>query len=54
MMWLLFGYLIQMGTDLASNIWLSEWSGDAVDPLNAPDPNVRLGVYGGIGAGQSE
>ena len=53
MICLLLGYLLQMGTDLASNIWLSEWSEDTANPDQAPDPGLRLGVYGGIGAGQS-
>ena len=52
--WLVISYFMQIATDLASNIWLSEWSGDSTDPDNAVDPAVRLGVYGGIGAGQSK
>ena len=38
-------------------MWLSGWSNDALDPQKALDPRVRdlrLGVYGGLGAGESE
>ena len=53
-MWMTAGYLVQILADLASNIWLSEWSEDSTDPEHAADPMMRLGVYGGIGASQSE
>ncbi len=47
----------QLASDLGGNIWLAEWSQDeeritineSVDPNLA---NIRVGVYGGIGAAQ--
>ena len=42
--------LLQMGADLGSNIWLSEWSKDSSRPNGTVDPNLRVGVYGGLGA----
>ena len=47
-------FVVQSGCELGANIWLSEWSKDS--SRNTSDPNlasVRVGVYGGIGLGQS-
>ncbi len=45
-----------MVAQIMTNIWLSEWSNDM--PVNGTyDPDrtdYRLGVYGGLGAGQSK
>ena len=51
-------YICQLATDLGSSIWLSEWSQDAdhLKPNETLDPgliNLRIGVYGGIGAALS-
>ena len=43
---------VQMGADLGSNIWLSDWSADGsiTDPnITVTDPSLRVGVYGGLG-----
>ena len=49
----------QISLDLTGNIWLAEWSADEervklneTMPDNLPD--IRVGVYGGIGAFQSK
>ncbi len=52
-------YVCQLATDLGSNIWLSEWSQDAdhLEQNQTLDPHliqVRIGVYGGIGAALSK
>lgn len=57
----LISYTFSWVFELASNIWLSEWSAD-FDNLNATanesvDPglvNLRVGVYAGLGLGSSE
>jgi len=41
---------------LSSNIWLSEWSNDALNDTlrnNTAQRNLRLGVYAGLGLGES-
>lgn len=55
--WTIACYMLQTGFSLGSSLWLSAWSNDALDPDKALDPHVRdvrLGVYGGLGAGESE
>ncbi|CAG2107605.1 unnamed protein product [Medioppia subpectinata] len=40
----------------ASSLWLAEWSDDSLDPIKRLDEslrNVRLGVYGALGGGQT-
>lgn len=46
--------VLQMASDLGSNIWLSEWSRDTdiyVGNNTMPPglPSLRVGVYGGLG-----
>lgn len=48
--------ICQVGFGLGSNLWLSAWSNDSLDPHKALDSSLRdqrLGVYGGLGAGES-
>lgn len=55
--WTILCYILQTGFSLGSSLWLSAWSNDALDPDKALDPHlrdVRLGVYGGLGGGESE
>ena len=54
LVWMAIGYITQVATDLGSNIWLSKWSEDTSNPDGAMNPNVRVGVYGGIGGAQSK
>ena len=52
---ILVAFFCQLSCDLAGNIWLSDWSQDMESTSNnTMDPNERVGVYGGIGAAQSE
>ena len=49
--------LLQVCTDLGSNVWLSLWSDDAVLEANNQshmDSTVRLGVYSGLGLTSSK
>ena len=48
-------YIVYVATQIATNIWLSEWSNDQPEPDGTQDialRDLRLGVYGGLGAGQ--
>ncbi|XP_054717541.1 multidrug resistance-associated protein 1-like [Uloborus diversus] len=52
---IIIGYLLSNSFSLGSNLWLSVWSNDSLDPDNANNidlRNLRLGVYGGLGAGE--
>uniref|UniRef100_A0AAG5CWE8 ABC-type glutathione-S-conjugate transporter n=1 Tax=Anopheles atroparvus TaxID=41427 RepID=A0AAG5CWE8_ANOAO len=51
--WSIFFSVINQGTSIYANIWLTDWS---EDPEAATDNSVRdmyLGVYGGLGGAQS-
>ena len=44
------------GLNFGSSLWLSAWSDDSLDPINRFDDslrNLRLGVYGALGGGQT-
>ena len=48
-------YVFYVATQIATNIWLSEWSNDQPEPDGTQDTglrDLRLGVYGGLGAAQ--
>ncbi|RWS03379.1 multidrug resistance-associated protein 1-like protein, partial [Dinothrombium tinctorium] len=48
----LFSFVGTSGFNIASSLWLSEWSNDATDPKKATDTrsrDIRLGVYGLLG-----
>ena len=50
-------YLGYLATQVGSNIWLSEWSNDQPTVNGTQDlalRDLRLGVYGGLGAGQGK
>ncbi|RUS88621.1 hypothetical protein EGW08_003647, partial [Elysia chlorotica] len=50
-------YILNNGTLICANIWLSEWSNDARDPNISSDTSqrdLRLGVYGALGFAQGE
>ncbi|XP_023209485.1 multidrug resistance-associated protein 1-like [Centruroides sculpturatus] len=49
-------YAISSSFNIATNVWLSLWSNDASDPEKRYDTNLRdlrLGVYGGLGASET-
>ena len=48
-------YIIYVVAEIVTNIWLSEWSDDEPEPDGTQDiamRNLRLGVFGVLGAGQ--
>ncbi|XP_076324180.1 multidrug resistance-associated protein 1-like isoform X3 [Tachypleus tridentatus] len=52
----LVSYALSQAFNLGTNLWLSEWSNDAADPEKATDQklrNLRLGVYGALGGGET-
>ncbi|XP_013781403.1 multidrug resistance-associated protein 1-like [Limulus polyphemus] len=52
----LVAYAVSHAFSLGANIWLSEWSNDASDPEKVTDiklRNLRLGVYGALGTGET-
>nr|CAB3219629.1 multidrug resistance-associated protein 1-like [Phallusia mammillata] len=47
-------YTIQNGLSVYSNIWLSQWSNDPINPDGTQNStSLRLGVYAGVGFGQA-
>lgn len=49
-------YIISSAFTISTNVWLSEWSNDALNATLSSDPvqrNMRLGVYAGLGLGES-
>ena len=49
---ILISFIASNGAQVASSLWLSEWSNDALDPNKTGDTalrNMRLGVYGAFG-----
>lgn len=53
--WVVASFAIAHGFNIASSIWLSEWSNDSLDPKNMYDTKLRdtrLGVYGALGGGE--
>lgn len=49
-------YIMSSAFTISSNIWLSEWANDAADDdlkNNTQQRNLRLGVYAGLGLGES-
>lgn len=49
-------HVLSSAFTISSNVWLSDWSNDALDPVlrNSTDQrNLRLGVYAGLGLAES-
>jgi multidrug resistance-associated protein (MRP) len=49
-------YIMSSAFTLSSNLWLSAWSNDAMDPKlrnSTAQRDLRLGVYGGLGLAES-
>ncbi|GFT87124.1 multidrug resistance-associated protein 1, partial [Nephila pilipes] len=52
----IFGFAFSKAFEIGSNVWLSKWSSDPPLPdgtQNKPLRNLRMGIYGLIGLGQS-
>ncbi|XP_072281284.1 ATP-binding cassette sub-family C member 2 [Pyxicephalus adspersus] len=54
--WILVSYILQNAAFVGQNIWLSDWTRDAVDYLNRTYPasqrDMRVGVFGALGVAQ--
>lgn len=52
----LLAYIGQAVATIGSNLWLSEWTNDAAKYANQTYPasqrDLRIGIYGTLGAGQ--
>lgn len=49
-------YILSSVFTIGTNLWLSEWSNDSMNPASANDTHlrdVRLGVYAGLGIGET-
>ena len=47
-------FLCLAGSNVGTNIWLSEWSNDSTRNNSASLLDLRLGVYVGLGASQGK